>query len=104
MSCAVGDFAKTSRPAFFFREMWFIDCFSKERKHCYYLSLPGVDFTLPLASGAQPKAEGTSNSILEDSENEDESAASTWLCSLGIATQDFPAANMQQITLYPPNN
>ena len=62
-----------------------------------------MEFTLPLASGAQTKVEEISNS-LEDSENEDESAASTWLCSLGIATHDFPAASTQKITLYPVNS
>lgn len=64
------------------------------------LSLPGVEFSLPLASDSHPKAEKTSDT-LDDSENEDESTASTWLCSMGIATQDFPAANTQTIALYP---
>jgi len=64
------------------------------------LSLPGVEFSLPLASDPHPKAEKTSDT-LDDSENEDESTASTWLCSMGIATQDFPAADTQTIALYP---
>ena len=66
------------------------------------LSLLGVEFTLPLASDSHPKAEEPSDT-LEDSEHEDESAASTWLCSMGIGTQDFPAADTQKIALYPPH-
>ena len=58
----------------------------------------GVEYTLPLAPASLTKTDGEN---LEESDNEDDSTASSWLHSMGLITQDFPAADVQKIALYP---
>ena len=59
-----------------------------------------MEFTLPLAPDSVTKAVGSEN--LEDSENEDDTTASSWLHSMGLVTDDLPTAiNSQKIALYP---
>ena len=71
---------------------------------CIDCSLLGVEFTLPLAPDSVTKAEPVGSENLEDSENEDEMTASSWLHSMGLATDDLSTAiNSQKIALYPPN-
>ena len=61
-------------------------------------SFIGVELTLPLAPNSPTNIEG--DKTTEESDVEDESAASSWLKSMGLLTHDFPGTNTE-ITLYP---
>ena len=61
-----------------------------------------MEFSLPLAPDSMTKGEAVSHENLEDSENEDDTTATSWLHSMGLVTDDLlTAVNPQRIALYP---
>lgn len=69
----------------------------------------GVDFSLPLASNSSPAKHETTHTTptittetAEDSDNDDDSMASSWLHSMGLVTQSFPSIDPHKIAFQRP--